>query len=371
MATQLSTLLKTTPPWHASRGEMGDVALVTMGRLVRNLPGQSFPGWSSQASRRQVVDSLLPHLLARPGMKSAFHADMAELSLEQRRQLMERKLITPCMAARQDGCHVIIPRKQDVAFMLNEEEHLAAHFFRPGLRLSKLHSDMQAFARELEESLSFAHDAAHGYLTSLPAEAGEGMQFYVVLHLPALTMADMAEQIGRGLEKLQVNIAPYYSGMQEDTGNCYILFTNALPHGEAEELLPRFEEVANALILREIQMRSKLLSSNPFELSDRIGRAFGLLCYAMRLTYRELLDALSLLRLGTECGMVSWEQDEQEVLGHIAALNLELAPAHLARQEGQKLPPEYHPVLRAMRVKEILMDAGPSFTSPYSLDEPS
>ncbi len=371
MSTHFSTLLKTVPSWLTTEGDMADVAIATLGRLVRNLPGHPFPGWSSAKSRRAVVDALLPRLLERPGFKSAFHADMAELKLEQRRLLLERKLITPCMAARQEGCHVIIPRRQDVSIMLNEEEHLVAHFYQQGLSLNNVLTDMRRFASALEKDFTFAHDAAHGYLTSLPAEAGEGMQLYIVLHLPALTMADTADQISRGLEKLQINIAPFYNGMQEDTGNIYVLFTQAVPLGQADETMAQFEEVANTLILREIQMRTKLLSTNPFELSDRLGRAFGLLCYAMRLTYREMLDALSLLRLGHRCGMFSWEQDDREVIGNIAALNVELAPAHLSRSDGRKAPAEFHPVLRAMRVKEALMEAGPNFTSPFTLDEPS
>ncbi len=371
MATHLSTLLKNTPPWLGTEGEMADIAVASLGRLVRNLPGHSFPGWSTDESRRAVVDKLLPALLARPGFKSAFHADMAELNLEERRLLLERKLITPCMAARQEGCHVIIPRKQDISVMLNEEEHLVAHFFRQGVDFNNILTDMQRFAAALEKNIAFAHDAAHGYLTSLPSEAGEGMQLYVLLHLPALTMADTAEQIGRGLEKLQVNIAPFYSGMQEDTGNSYVLFTNAIPSGKIKEVLAEFEEVTSTLILREVQMRTKLMTTSPFELSDRLGRAFGLLCYAMRLTYREMLDALSLLRLGNQCGMFAWEQDAQDMINRVVSLNVELAPTHLAWQDGRKVPPEYHPVLRAVRVKEVLMEAGPNFISPYTLDDPS
>ncbi len=351
---------------------MADVALATLGRLVRNLPGHTFPGWSTEESRRAVVDALLPTILARPGFKSAFHADMAELNLEQRRQLLERKLITPCMAARQSGCHVIIPRKQDISIMINEEEHLVAHFFHQGLDFNNVLTDMCRFSEALEKEISFAQDNTHGYLTSLPAEAGEGMQLYAVLHLPALTMADTADQLSRGLEKLQVNMAPFYNGMQEDTGNIYVLFTNAIPMGDIKEVQKEFEEVASTLILREVQMRTKLMVTSPFELADRLGRAFGMLCYAMKLTYREMLDSLSLLRLGNQCGMLSWEQEESEVMGNIASLNVKLAPTHLAQQQdGKKAPAEFHPVLRAMHVKEVLMEAGPNFTTPYTLDDPS
>ncbi len=366
MATHLSSLLKTTPPWLASEGEMGDIALASLGRLVRNLPGQPFPGWSTAESRRTVVDTLLPLLLARPGYKSAFHADLGELKLEQRRLLLERKLITPCMAARQDGCHVIIPRKQDVSIMLNEEEHLVAHFFQQGLCLRNVLTDMQRMAASLEKDIPFAHDALHGYLSSLPAEAGDGMQLYVVLHLPALVMANMLDQITRGLEKLQINLAPFHHGMEGDTGNIFVLFTNAIPQGKAKEVMEDFEDAVHTLIVREIQVRAKLKVMSPFDLADQLGRAFGLLCYAVRLSYQEMLDSLSLIRMGSRCGLLSWELPTEEVLGRLAALNVELAPAHLAQAADKHELPELHPVLRAMRVKEVIMDSCPTFDSPIT-----
>ncbi len=371
MATLFSTLMKTTPAWLSAAGEMGDVVLATLGRLVRNLPHEPFPGWSNEASRRRVVEALLPTLLARPGFKSAFHADMTELSLTQRRALMERKLITPCMAARQAGCHLIIPRRQDVTVMLNEEEHLVAHFLQQGLNLNNVLTDMQRFAAALQNDIEFAHDAAHGYLTSLPAEAGEGMQLYVVLHLPGLVLANMTDQISRGLEKLQLNMAPYNTGLQEDTGNTFIIFTNAIAPGKSREVMSALEELIHTLALREIQVRAKLCHTKTLELADRLGRAFGMLCYAVRLSYREMLDALSLLRVGTQCGMLHWEIPEEEALARLVTLNHSLAPAHLALTHGRKEPEEFHPVIRAMQLKECIMEAGPAFSPPHTQNDPA
>ncbi len=366
MATHLSTIIKTPPAWLTSEGEMGDIVMATLGRLVRNLPGHPFPGWSTEASRRAVVEELLPRLLARPGYKSAFHADVAELDLAQRRLLLERKAITPCFAARQGGCHVIIPRKQDVSIMLNEEEHLVAHFFQPGMNLNNVLTDMQRFAAALEKDCPFARDEAHGYLTSLPSEAGDGMQLYVVLHLPGLIMANQLDSIARALEKLQLPISPFFHGMQEDTGNCFVLFTQAIAASKAKEAMAGLEEVAHTLMVRELQTRAKLKLMSAFEFADRVGRAFGQLCYAVRLSYREMLASLSLIRLASRSGMLSWERPTSEVLGRLSALNIELAPAHLATTEGRKVQDELHPVLRAMRVKDSLMESCPHFSSPIT-----
>ncbi len=366
MATTLSTLFKSIPAWLTREGDMSDVVLATLGRLVRNLPGQRFPGWSTTASRRSVVETLLPVILSLPGFKTAFHADMEELDLKQRRLLLERKLITPCMAARQGGCQLIIPRKQDVSIMLNEEEHLVMHFYRQGLRLHNVLTEMQHMADSLEKSIRFAKDDENGYLTSLPAEAGDGMQLYVVLHLPALTVADAMEPITRGLEKLEANIAPLYTGLNEDTGNTYVLFTNAISNGEAEQTCKLFDETIQVLIRREIQMRAKLVADSAIELSDRVGRAFGRLCYAMKLSFRELLDDLSMLRLGQQCGLFRWSVKPSVAMNNLISLNLELAPTHLSRHIQDNVPSDFLPVLRALQFKQALMEAGPVLNPPYA-----
>ncbi len=366
MATHFHTLLSSTPSWLTGEGDIGDIAIATLGRLVRNLPDYSFPGWSTAKTRHSVVDTLLPIVLARPGFKTAFHADMASLSLEQRRILLERRLITPCMAARQEGCHVIVPRKQDISVMLNEEEHLVAHFFRKGFELATVLRDMQHFAESLERDVRFASNSEQGYLTSLPSEAGEGMQFYAVLHLPALTLNDNTEQLARGLEKLQVNMSPFYNGMQDDTGNTYVLFTPAIPVNETEEVMEDFSNVVQAVIVRELQVRSRLLSTSAVDIADRMGRALGTLCYAMRLSYRESLDYLSLLRLGNQYGLLAWEQPANKVMNELTALSLSLAPAHGVLYDGCRVPQDFVPVLRAVRMKTILSNASPSFSLPFS-----
>ncbi len=344
-----------------SGGERHDIIVFSVGRLVRNLPGQPFPGWSSDASRDEVVEALLPRLLAQPGLKNAFHTDMADLSLLQRRLLLERKLMTPCMAGRQHGCHLIIPRKQDMSIMLNEEEHLVAHFFRPGLALPEIASDLKRFSATLEKDIEFARDASGNYLTSLPAEAGDGRQFYVVMHLPALTLANMAEQITRSLEKLQISISPFYTGMQEDTGNTYILSSNVAPLGQVHEIVEPFVEVVQAIQVRELQMREQLLNNDLMLLSDRVGRAFGRLQYATQLRYEELVDDLSLMRLAVKCRMFEWKLPTVEVLNRLVCQTLLLAPTHLRLEGNKEYPAEFNPTKRAALIHALFAETEPVF----------
>ena len=311
---KFDTLLKTPYTWNPDRNTTDGVVYGSIVRMVRNLPEFPFPGWSTEAHREAVAARILPVIREIRGFKSAFYAEMNELSYGQRRALLTRKQLTPCMAARQNGCHVIIPQKKNLFFMVNEEEHLVAHVFNNGLDFDSGLDTMAALDDWLSERLTFAYNEKDGYLTSIPSEAGDGLQLYCLLHLPGLTCANMMNQVTKALEKLHVSISPYFSDAQDDTGHLFVLFSIPGPEGSMEELQENFQDVINHLVRREQQVRRKLQVEPGLHMQDAIGRAYGLLTNCRRISIKELRDAISLLRLGTLQGIICWKEGEQEML---------------------------------------------------------
>lgn len=311
---KIDTLLKNTPAWEPDRNTTDGVVLGSIVRMVRNLPGHVFPGWSSAESRAAVAQKVLPVICGMRGYKTAFCAEMNTLSYGQRRALLSRKQLTPCMAARQDGCYVIIPQRKPVYFMVNEEEHLVAHAFRDGLNLEAGIEELLDINDKLEEQLTFAATPAQGYLTSIPMEAGDGLQLYCMLHLPALSLANMMGQVTKALEKLHVSISPYFADGQDDTGHLFVLFSIPGPFESIDDVTESFLDVVEHLVRREQQMRMKLLRDPDLHLHDTVARAYGLLTNCRRLGIKELRDAISLLRLGTLMGIIKWQEEEREML---------------------------------------------------------
>lgn len=311
---KFETLINAPMAWNPDRNTTDGVVCGSIVRMVRNLPDYPFPGWSTEETRAAAAEVLLPVIKGIRGFKTAFCAEMCELSYGQRRALLTRKQLTPCMAARQSGCYVVIPQKKNVFFMVNEEEHLVAHVFNNGLDFHSGLDTLDALDARLSEELSFAYDEKNGYLTSIPSEAGDGLQLYCLLHLPGLTCANMMNQVTKAMEKLHVSISPYYSDAQDDTGHLYVLFSIPGPEDSIEELLENFTDVVSHIVRREQQVRRKLQNEPGLYLHDAIGRAYGLLTNCRRLSIKELRDALSLLRLGTLQGLIHWQEGEQDML---------------------------------------------------------
>lgn len=334
---KFDTLLKNEPKWAPDRNTTDGVVMGSIVRMVRNLSGYPFPGWSTAEARAAVAAELLPRITTLRGFKTAFCAEMPQLSYGQRRALLTRKQLTPCMAARQDGCYVIIPQRQRITIMVNEEEHLAVHAFQDGVNFEQGIQQLQDLDEALQEELNFAHNAQHGYLTSIPSEAGDGLQLYCLLHLPALTAANMMNHVTKALEKLHVSISPYYSDGQDDTGHLFVLFSIPGPEDSIDEMTETFEDVLRHIVRREQQVRRKLLHEPGMHLQDAIARAYGLLTNCRRLSIRELRDSVSLLRLGTLLRLITWQEDERDIL--IALNNFSVSQASAAAMAEEQGDP--------------------------------
>lgn len=353
MSLRFSRIFKATPPWFRGASEPGDVVVGAMGRMVRNLRGYSFPGWSTEESRRETASLLISTLQQERGMKTAFCEEMTSLSLQERRILLERKLISPCLAARQSGCYVLLSNKQDVAHLINEEEHLVSLVFQSGFIPDKILRTLEGLAHRLEKELPIARDHRFGYLSSIPAECGGGVQLYLLLHLPALSLSGAIPQVMRGVEKLQLGFSPLYAELPDDAGNLFVLSTPPCPQGNLLHILKQLVTVSGTLMKREFQMRAQCVQQRPLELADHVGRAYGLLQHARRLSFRELVDMLSMLRLGIQCHLLRSEEDEASLYRRLLPLYVEASPAHLLHHFGEDAI-DHSAAIRSQLVRERL-----------------
>ena len=346
---KLETLLKQAPAHLLEAGDHQDTLLGVLCRTVRNLKGHPFPGWSTAEERRAVAEELVPGLLLLPEFKSgAFHAEMPALDFNTRQQLLLHNLISPSLAARQDGCHIIISRKRNTVAMVNEEEHLVVHQFRQGyppckrgdsLRVGHFLETVETLNRSLDAAFDFAGDAGRDhYLTSIPGECGCGIQLYALLHLPALRFSHMMGQVTKAMEKLHVSISPYYSDGSDDTAGRFMLYTIPAPGIHLNDIQQYFFAVVERVVERELGVRRHLLYEPGQRIHDRIGRTYGMLKQARRLSIKEMRDAFSMLRLGTVLDIIEWTCGARKFIEALSALELELTAQAVTMEDEDAAP---------------------------------
>jgi len=352
---RFSTLIKHPADWMTGgQGDHGAV-LTSRIRLARNLRNHPFPGWAKREQRAAALELMRPAVEALPAMKGAFSQELSGLSPVQKQVLVERHLISREHAARGDGSAVVIERRQTFSFMLNEEDHLRMQAIRPGLQLSAAFAALSALDSELEHSLEFAFDPTLGYLTTCPTNLGTGLRASAMLHLPGLVLSDQIGQVLQAVSKIGLAVRGLYGEGTESLGNLYQI-SNQSTLGESEEtIIRRLERVISQVASHEHNAREKLLEDDPEMVSDKIGRAYGVLRYAHIIDSKESLTHLSLLRLG---GILGFFPPETVML--CDTLLMDIQPAHLQLHSGRKLEPEERDAIRAEIVRSRL----------HSLDSP-
>jgi len=352
---RFSTLIKHPADWMTGgQGEHGAV-LTSRIRLARNLRRHPFPGWAKREQRAAALDLMRPAVEALPIMKDAFSQELGALTPVQKQVLVERHLISREHAARGDGSAAVIERRQTFSLLLNEEDHLRMQAIRPGLQLSAAFSALSELDSALEESLEFAFDPTLGYLTTCPTNLGTGLRASAMLHLPGLVLSDQIGQVLQAVSKIGLAVRGLYGEGTESLGNLYQI-SNQSTLGESEEtIIRRLERVISQVASHEHNAREKLLEDDPEMVSDKIGRAYGVLRYSHIIDSKEALTHLSLLRLG---GILGFFSPETVVL--CDSLLMDIQPAHLQLHSGSKLTPEERDSIRAEIVRDRL----------HSLDSP-
>lgn len=355
---RFTTLLKNPADWMQGHGPHSEVVMTSRIRLARNLRGWTFPGWSSEKQRVDLLHEIRPVVAALPEMKDGFDEEYVNLSKTRKQVLVERHIISREHAARSTGCAVLVDRRQSLAIMINEEDHLRMQGIRAGLDLRTAHQLVDRADSALELGLPYAFDPRLGYLTACPTNVGTGMRASVMLHLPALVLTDQIKQVMNAVTKIQLAVRGLYGEGTEALGNLFQV-SNQHTLGETEaELISRIESVAEHIVRNELNAREKLFHENPLMLHDQVGRAYATLRFAHILSSKEALNHLSLLRLGADMDIV--RGCDRSVLD---LLLLEIQPAHLQFAAGRDLTAEERDCRRA----EITRDKLKSVPEPLNV----
>ena len=179
-------LLNNPAKWMVESRDEHDIVLTSRIRLARNLTATPFPGWATRQQREETLKLTSGEARQIPVMKGGYYAELSGLTQQQKQLLVERHLISRELAARSEGCAVLISRSQNASILFNEEDHLRLQYILPGIQLKKAWGAISKIDSELEARLPYAYNTRLGYLTACPTNLGTGMRASVMMHLPGL-----------------------------------------------------------------------------------------------------------------------------------------------------------------------------------------
>ena len=323
-------------------GKNGGIALYCEVRLGRNLDGRKFPAACSPEEKNELCAMTAAALAGfdLPDSAGVLFSGLDQLGEDDRRILAERRLVPPSFISESAGRAVAVAPDERWSLAVNGDDALELRVFRPGAALGEAWAEASALDDEFNRGFHYAYDEHLGFLTSHLDDVGTAMRASVLMHLPGIALSGQSAAVissmnDEGLELKSIGGSekpPLFFRL----GNKYTL-------GESEvQSIERIEAAYSRIAEREMQTRKALFIREQHAMLDLIGRSYGVLRHAHRLTLDEAEKCLSGVRLGVETKLFKGLDSAD-----LNALQLSIGPAHLRKRAGRALNPEEEAVCRA------------------------
>ncbi len=346
---EIRNLLNHTSEWLKGSGPNSDIVISSRIRLARNLSNASFPHWASKKQGEETLDKIKEGFSKVDYLKNTTFLELAKMDSLDKQFLVERHLMSLDHAQKTNSKAVVVDDEEIVSIMVNEEDHIRMQVMQSGFNLYEAWNIINKIDEAIAEKLDFAFLSDWGYLTACPTNAGTGMRGSVMLHLPALVMSQAIDRVLAAIAKLSFTTRGLYGEGTQAMGN-FFQISNQISLGPSEnEIIESINGLIRQIIEQEIQAREVLSSKNSPLLEDRINRSLGILRSARIITSQETTELLSMVRLGSDLGMVK-DIDRRR----INELFIVTQPAHLQKIEDKKLSSQERDIKRAQIIREKL-----------------
>lgn len=349
----VNTLLTKKADWLKASGPHSDIVISSRARLARNIEDVPFPHQADKKTRQKILSQIKRAVSEISEFKGGMFLDIEKTDLQDRQILVERHLIsyehstgadyhTETSEKGNNGRGVYISESENLAMMINEEDHIRLQVMKAGFDLIQVHRIADKIDTELEKYIRFAFQYKWGYLTSCPTNAGTGLRLSVMLHLPALVIIKQIDKVIATIAKLSIMARGLYGEGTNPVGN-FFQISNQGSLGRTEfEVLDATEKIITRVIEYELDARNALFSKDRTSISDQVWRAYGILMHTRTISSMEALSLMSLLRLGVDMGII--KDVGRDTLNDLFLL---IQPAHLQKMEAEQIDEQVRDIKRA------------------------
>ena len=348
---KLSAVIHNAACWLSGTADENGMVVSCRARLARNLSSSPFTARSSEDDQGRVIEQVLEAARHSRQMHSATFFEMNALDVHERRLLVERHLISPALADSKGRRGVLFNRDESLSVMINEEDHLRLQAVLPGLQAQKAWARVSALDDGLGMGLNYAHSEKWGYLTACPTNTGTGLRASVLIHLPALVLAEEMERVLRGLTQMSFTVRGFYGEGTNAVGNLFQISNQPTLGRSEEEIVDELVQLTRQLIEYERDAQETLIADAPSQVEDKVWRAFGLLAHARVLNSQEFMNLLSAVRLGYSLGLIG-----DLPSSFMNQLMITTQPSHLQAEAERELNPDERDVRRAALVRRRIAE---------------
>jgi len=334
-------------PWYQDAVTDEGQILSSRVRLARNIKKYRFQQKLTPQDATQMVQEA-GAAITRSGAK--FHKmDIQALGETEQKVFQEKHIASPEFIKGNLPRSILISEDQNISIMLNEEDHIRIQSIQAGDKLA----DSLVLANQIddliEESVEFAFHPEYGYLTTCPTNTGTGLRASYMIHLPCLERSDLLKKLLPMISKLGITLRGLYGEGTAPMGSIYQISNQTTLGKSEEDIIQGLQSVTKTVIQQENQAMDKMLTAHRDDAENNIYRAYGALAYSRKITAKESMDMLSLIRLGYMTGLL----DKPRPPKKIYQIMMEVQPGHLMRMAGYEMAEAERDTARANYLREI------------------
>jgi protein arginine kinase len=276
---------------------------------------------------------------------------MEALSYETRNVMFEKHLISKNLIDEPNFSAVILSTNEEIAIMLNEEDHIREQCILNGFRLREAYEQLSKIDDEILSIGKIAFDDALGFLTACPSNLGTAMRASIMLFLPALSMLGKASEVQDVARTLGLTVRGVMGEGSKAEGYMFQISNQVSLGSSEEEIIKRVENVVSKICDIELDARNELLKQNETEIKDICMRAFGVLSSSYRMTSQEFNELIAKVKLGQALGFIKFKNPDLPLsLGKI------VQPFTLMEVSKKNLDGEQRDIFRAEYLRKTLDD---------------
>ncbi|MCD6311981.1 MAG: ATP--guanido phosphotransferase [Elusimicrobia bacterium] len=327
----------------------GSHFISTRVRFARNIEGFYFPNQASPAGQSKVRKKVFEGIGAIKRWRGAGKLELEELDITDRKFLIERHLASYDLVFTERVAGLIMGADETAGIMVNEEDHMRIQVLGKGLSLEETFEEASALVKEISKVFDFAHSDDFGFLTSCPTNAGTGLRISFLAHLPALVLSGYMGEVIESLARVGVASRGVYGEATKPLGG-FFQISNQVTLGVSEnDIIAKLKAISKQIEDASGKALDDLVSKRKTEMEDKIYRSYGVLQYARRISYEELINRISDIRLGLSMGLALPLGGER--LNDMLFLS---QPAHIEERNGALTAPEERDEKRAEFLREIM-----------------
>ena len=331
--------------WYLQTSEDTDVVKSTRIRFVRNL--NEFNFHLNDLNFKELEKKIEDNLYAIGyGLKFFRLKDMDNIT---KASLVEKNLISSTFVAkRSEKGSILINDEENICIEIGGEDHLKIQVFSSGLELENALNLAIEIEEKIGEIFGFSINKKYGYLTKRLTDIGTGLKASVIVHLPALSKTGNIRKMLDVVRDFNMEVKGEYGKSNKNQGDLYQI-SNKQTIGITEKEIINNLKVIIKKVEEQERLARKMLTKEPIELEDMIFRSYGILTNCKKISYDEVKELLSNIKLGTDLGILENLTDLK-----VQKLYLYTKPANLQKYLGAKYDKVEQEVKRAEIIKQII-----------------